>query len=177
MTQCLWVSDAISHAPWSVMTGNVKLGFPLLIGNMYITIRVYTCINRSSSIEFDFLGQNINYCQTKLYLVIMWIDTFLMEFFYWRYQTTCTFPQALWQQNLPTDLYASITDWGHYISALQWRHNEHDGISNHRCINCLLNRLSRRRSKKTSELRVTGLVRGIDQLPVIPGYWPGTKGH
>ena len=44
---------------------------------------------------------------------------------------------------------------------LQWRHNEHDGVSNHQPRVCLLNRLLRRcRSKKTSKLRVTGLCEG-----------------
>ena len=40
---------------------------------------------------------------------------------------------------------------------LRWRHNGHDGISNHEPHHCLLNCLSRCRSKKTSKLRVTGL--------------------
>ena len=40
--------------------------------------------------------------------------------------------------------------------ALQWRHNEHDGGSNHRRLDGLLNRLLRRSSKKTSKFRVTG---------------------
>ena len=40
---------------------------------------------------------------------------------------------------------------------LQWRHNEHNAVSNHQPHDCLLNRLFRRRSKKTSKLRVTGL--------------------
>ena len=31
----------------------------------------------------------------------------------------------------------------------EWRHNEHDGVSNHQPRNCLLNLLFRRRSKKT----------------------------
>ena len=44
--------------------------------------------------------------------------------------------------------------------SLQWCHNEHDGISNHWCIDYLLNHLFRRRSKKTSKLRVTGLCEG-----------------
>ena len=43
---------------------------------------------------------------------------------------------------------------------LQWRHNERNDISNHRRLHCLLNRLFRRRSKKTSKLRVTGLCAG-----------------
>ena len=41
--------------------------------------------------------------------------------------------------------------------ALHWRHNDHDGVSNHQPDGCLLNRLFRRRSKKTSKLRVTDL--------------------
>ena len=34
------------------------------------------------------------------------------------------------------------------VSALQWRHNGHDGFSNHQPYDCLLNRLFRRSSKK-----------------------------
>ena len=43
------------------------------------------------------------------------------------------------------------------ILPIQWRHNECGGVSNHRCLDCLPNRLFRRISKKTSKLRVTGL--------------------
>ena len=42
-------------------------------------------------------------------------------------------------------------------STSQWRHNGHDSVSNQQLHDCLLNRLFRRRSKKTSKLRVTGL--------------------
>ena len=42
----------------------------------------------------------------------------------------------------------------------QWRHNGHDGVSNHQPHDCLLNHLFRRRSKKTSKFRVTGLCEG-----------------
>ena len=53
--------------------------------------------------------------------------------------------------------------------ALQWRQNERDGVSNHLCLDCLLNRLFRRRSKKTAKLRVTGLCEGnssvADEFP------------
>ena len=44
--------------------------------------------------------------------------------------------------------------------SLQWRHNEHNGVSNYRRPDCLLNRLFRRRSKKTPKLHVTGLCEG-----------------
>ena len=43
---------------------------------------------------------------------------------------------------------------------LQWRHNERDGVSNYQLHDCLHKRLFRRRWKKSSELRVTGLREG-----------------
>ena len=46
------------------------------------------------------------------------------------------------------------------MPSLQWRHKGCDNISNHQHYDCLLNRLFRRRSKKTSKLRVTGLYAG-----------------
>ena len=48
----------------------------------------------------------------------------------------------------------------HYFKTLQWRHNEHDGVLSRQSYYCLLNRLFRRRSKKTSKFRVTGLCKG-----------------
>ena len=45
-------------------------------------------------------------------------------------------------------------------SSLRWRHNGRDSVSNHQPHGCLLNRLFRCRSKKTSPLRVTGLCVG-----------------
>ena len=46
------------------------------------------------------------------------------------------------------------------LCSLQWRHNGRDGVSNHQPHHCLLNRLFKCRSKKTSKLRVTGLCAG-----------------
>ena len=46
------------------------------------------------------------------------------------------------------------------MRVLQWRHNGRDGVSNHQPQDCLLNRLFRRRSKKTSKLCITGLCAG-----------------
>ena len=68
-----------------------------------------------------------------------------------------------------------------YISAnlsitLHWRHNDHDSVSNHQPHGCLLNRLFRRRSKKTSKLRVTGLCVGNSPGPVnSPHKGPVTR--
>ena len=60
--------------------------------------------------------------------------------------------------------------------SLLWRHNDHDGVSNHQPHGCLLNCLFRRRSKKTSKLRVTGLCVGNSPGPVnSPHKWPVTR--
>ena len=61
-------------------------------------------------------------------------------------------------------------------STLRWRHNDHAGVPNHQPHGCLLNRLFRRRSKKTSKLRVTGLCAGNSPGPVnSPHKGPVTR--
>ena len=62
------------------------------------------------------------------------------------------------------------------MTILHWRHNDHDDVSNHQPHGCLLNRLSGRRSKKTSKLRVTGLCAGNSPGSVSsPHKWPVTR--
>ena len=63
-----------------------------------------------------------------------------------------------------------------FQSTFWWRHNGHDGVSNHQPHYCLLNRLFGCRSKKTSKLRVTGFCAGIHRGPVnSPHKWPVTQ--
>ena len=54
----------------------------------------------------------------------------------------------------------------------QWRHNERDGVSNHQPHDCLFSCLFRRKSKKTSKLRVTGLCEGNSP---VTGEFPAQK--
>ena len=62
------------------------------------------------------------------------------------------------------------------ILALHWRRNDHYDVSNHQPYGCLLNRLFRRRSKKTSKLHVTGLFVGNSPGPVnSPHKGPVTR--
>ena len=56
------------------------------------------------------------------------------------------------------------------MRALQWRQHGHDGVSNHQRLDCLLNRLFKRKSKKTPKLRITGLCEG--NPPVTGGFPP-----
>ena len=61
-------------------------------------------------------------------------------------------------------------------SPLRWRHNERDGVSDHRRLDCVLNGLFRRRSKKTSKFRVIGLCEGNLPGPVnSPHIGPVTR--
>ena len=63
---------------------------------------------------------------------------------------------------------------------LQWRHNGRDSVSNHQPHDCLLNGLFKRRSKKTSKPRVTGLCvgnsPGTGEFPAqVPGEFPAQR--
>ena len=53
-----------------------------------------------------------------------------------------------------------IIVWIYNAQTLRWHQNGSDAVSNHQPHHCLLSRLSRGRSKKTSKLRVTGLCAG-----------------
>ena len=56
--------------------------------------------------------------------------------------------------------------------SLQWRHNERNGASTHRRLDCLLNRLFKRRPNKTSTLCVTGL---CEENPPVTGGFPSQR--
>ena len=67
-------------------------------------------------------------------------------------QTTDTTVQILVWQSPELSQWTTLT--------LQWRYDGRDSVSTHQPHDCLLNRLFRRRSKKTSKLRVTGFCVG-----------------
>ena len=52
--------------------------------------------------------------------------------------------------------------------SLQWRHNDHDSVSNHQPQGCLLNRLFRRRSKNHQSSASLAFVWGIHRDRWIP---------
>ena len=55
---------------------------------------------------------------------------------------------------------------------LQWRHDEHYGVSNHQRLDFLLKRLLRCRSMETSKLRVTGFCEGNSP---VTGEFPAQR--
>ena len=60
--------------------------------------------------------------------------------------------------------------WNILITSLQWRHNGWGGVSNHEPHDCLLSHLSRCRSYKPLNLRVTGPLWG--NSPVTGEFHP-----
>ena len=76
---------------------------------------------------------------------------------------------CLWNSNLRTvERVGAVTQ----SNTLHWQHSERDGVSNYRHLDCLLNRLFRRRSKKTSKLRVTG---PYERNPPVTGEFPSQR--
>ena len=64
------------------------------------------------------------------------------------------------QYGIDLCLLCYVSDCNPRVFPLQWHHNGHNIVSNHQPRVCLLNRLFRRRSKKTSKIRVPGLCTG-----------------
>ena len=78
-----------------------------------------------------------------------------------------------WANNMTTQLPQTHS---HGSVSLQWRHNGRDSVSNQQPYYCLVNRLFRRISKKTSKLRVIGLCVGNSPGPVnSPHKWSVTR--
>ena len=100
-------------------------------------------------------------CNIVLYCTVIYRESIIM----WAIPLTILHDKSRWwSRNLWRRMYSAM--------ALRWRHNERDGVSNHQPHDCLLNRLFRCRSKKTSKLRVTGLCEA--NLPVT-GEFPAQK--
>ena len=64
-----------------------------------------------------------------------------------------------------------LKSYGMTSHALQWRHNECDGIWNHHCLDCLLNHLFRcRKQRKHQSSASLAFVWGIHRWPVNSPY-------
>ena len=103
----------------------------------------------------------------QLFLCDWWIVSFTIVTKLWKIANLITRRQHELLILLPK--YAYSTAWNIWIiidyfckasDPLRWRHNGCVSVSNHQPPDSLLNRLFRRRSKKTSKLRVTGLCAG-----------------
>ena len=99
----------------------------------------YTLVNRTCSDQNDILGYIRIYVTRNINAFFVICHTLIDQL----------------QNAICSDIEVTCSTF-----ASQWRHIEHDGVSNHQPHGCLRNRLYRRRSKKTSKLRVTGLCEG-----------------
>ena len=92
----------------------------------------YSCMSES----------RLNCASKKPYSIVWLIDTSSSSVF-WKHS------------------YDDVITWTYILHySLQWRHNRCDGIPNYQPHDCSLNRLYRRRSKKTPKLSVTSLCVG-----------------
>ena len=113
-----------------------------------------------------------SYCNWKL--IFLWIiytsgtcssysDWWFIFIFSWPHTVSnyhiCRFLWSWFRSEQPLNESATF-DWKWVLHSLQWRHNEHDGVSNHQPHDCLLNRLFWCRSKKIPKLRANGLSAG-----------------
>ena len=103
-----------------------------------------------------------------------------------RYWTNlCQIVKHIRSQGNIANIMVSIKHWATWSlnskKSLQWCHNGRTGVSNHQPHDCLLNRLFRRRSKKTSKLRIAGLCAGEFTgdwwIPRKNGQWRGKCFH
>ena len=101
----------------------------------------------------------------------------LVCLFYWRGNVIDLLPLFMLCTSLkPIIVFIATGSQCTCRSALLWRHNERDSVSNHQPHDCLLKSLFRYRSKKTSKLRVTGLFAGIHRVPLnSPHKWSVTR--
>ena len=98
---------------------------------------------------------NIVWCQFKsCFFMLVWTNL----------ELNCRQFQTPWRPCYVTEINSNHIStfkfpviWLQQYIPLQWRHSDRDGVSNHQPHHCLLKRLFRRRWKKTSKLRVTGL--------------------
>ena len=108
----------------------------------------------------SFMSTNSIYVLPQFLLCCMQCNgSFLFD---WTWSNTIIFPGI---KTLPWD-HSPLTKQRNIGlgCSLQWRHNGHGGVSNHQPPDCSLSHLFRRRSKKTSKLRVTGLSAGNSPL-------------
>ena len=132
--------------------------------------RITSPLYWDSIVSGGFRSQMANNAYLSFVFVVGWdkfsTNSWMMRFFTLRrswYVTTgnvlLTSPYSITSSPSPSTW--SVAVWFPNDSwSLQWRHDARDGVSNHQRIDCLHNRLFKRRSTKTSKLRVTCLFVG-----------------
>ena len=125
--------------------------FKLKFGNGWLTSKCCGshCKKINSSFQFQFQFQGFQFQFHFQFHQFQFQFQFQFRNWNWNWPAI-PIPELNWPQPWP---------WDRPL-AFRWRHNDHAGVSNHQPHGCLLNRSFRRKSKKTSKLRVTGLCAG-----------------
>ena len=79
---------------------------------------------------------------------------------YWCSESKPKGVATIWNETCTASLYNLFYMECAMLFSLQWRHNGRDGVRNQQRLQCLFSRLFRRKSTKTSKLRVTGFCEG-----------------
>ena len=114
----------------------------------------------------------------------MFIPCQLWKKLKYTWPSVCTMSET--NNRVPRSHYFSSLSFGFLIKdscihitkniPLHWRHNDHDGVSNHQPHNCLLNRYSGTDQRKHQSSASLAFVRGIHRRPVnSPHKWPVTR--
>ena len=96
-----------------------------------------------------------NVCQTSDSPYIPWVNQWRFWCIHYVFIIKCTVHTKYYTRHVMKTLSTLLAICEG--NPLQWRYNDHDGVSNHRRLNCFLNCLFRCRSKKASKLRAIGL--------------------
>ena len=88
-------------------------------------------------------------------------------------QGTCLNRERFGEEHIATKyMMINVLSITEHENSLQWRQNEHDGLSNHQPHDCLLNHSFMCRSKTTSKIRVTGICAGNSP---VTGEFPAQR--
>ena len=129
------------------------------MGSPYETLAMSLCSRSDTRHDAEeiYIKMNVNICHKRLIfhlrlcVITLWVPI----------------PYS-WEPRPPWDVKRSLS--------LQWRHYGRDGVTNHRRLHCLINRLFKRVSKKTSKLCVTGLCEGNSPVTgEFPAHRPVTR--
>ena len=112
---------------------------------------------------------HILYCVSRECLLCTYLMRLYLRFIRWAPSFSAR-SVICWSWSWLTTASDVIVHPRNYVAnlPLQWRHDGRGNASNHQPRDCLLNNLFRRRSKKTSKLRVTGICEG--NSPVTDGF-------
>ena len=152
---------------WCHLASTVNYFASLNFNLLVISVRVQTSCKKNFVVSLHIWYSAQCYCSSSLHwarsgvkapvdgcglwiLFIVWVIISVPKYTHWS-DSIC--PCQFLSDNITIYLHF-------YHLSLQWRHDECDSVSNQQPHHCLLNRLFRRKSKKTSMLRVTGLCAG-----------------